>query len=73
MRAKRIYKNKMFKSILDTMKEQAVGGNAPAAVENKANAYFFIEGWCAAKHIPRKEIEAIKKEVNQIIFDVFAK
>ena len=55
------------------MKEQAVGGNAPAAVENKANAYFFIEGWCAAKHIPRKEIEAIKKEVNQIIFDVFAK
>ncbi len=73
MKAKKIYKNKMFKSILDTMKEQAVAGNASAAVENKTNAYFFIEGWCAAKRIPRKDIEAVKKEVNQIIFDVFAK
>lgn len=73
MSVKRIYKNKIFKSILETMKEQAVAGNASAAVENKTNAYFFIEGWCAAKHISRKDIEAIKKEVNQIIFDVFAK
>lgn len=73
MRAKRIYKNKIFKGMLETMKEQALGGNAPEAVVHKTNAYFFIEGWCAAKRIPRKDIEVIKKEVNQIIFDILAK
>ncbi len=73
MRAKRIYKNKIFKGMLDTMKELAVSGNAPEAVNIKTNAYFFIEGWCAAKHISRKDMEVIKKEVNQRIFDVIAK
>lgn len=40
---------------------------------HKTNAYFFIEGWCAAKHISRKDMELIKKEVNQMIFDILAK
>ena len=73
MRAKRIYRNKMFKRMLDTMREVALSGDAPAAVVQKTNAYFFIEGWCAAKHIPREDMEVIKKEVNQIIFDIIAK
>lgn len=73
MRARRIYRNKVFKGILEIMKEQAIGGNAPEAVKHKTNAYFFIEGWCAAKHISRKDMDVIKKEVNQMIFDIIAK
>lgn len=73
MRAKRIYRNKIFKSMLETMKEVALSGNAPEAVTIKGNAYFFIEGWCAAKHIKREDMDVIKKEVNQMIFDIIAK
>ena len=73
MRAKRIYRNKVFKQMIATMKEVALSGDAPAAVVHKTNAYFFIEGWCAAKRIPREDMDVIKKEVNQIIFDIIAK
>lgn len=73
MRARRIYRNKIFKRMLETMKELALSGNAPEAVVQKTNAYFFIEGWCAAKHIKREDMEVIKKEVNQMIFDIIAK
>lgn len=73
MKAKRIYKNKVFKGMLETMQEIALGGNAPDAVAIKSNVYFFIEGWCAAKRIKREDMEVIKKEVNQMIFDIIAK
>lgn len=73
MKARRIYRNKVFKSMLETMKEVAVSGKAADAVVIKTNAYWFIEGWCAAKRISREEMDVIKKEVNQIIFDVITK
>ena len=59
--------------MLDTMKEVALSGNAPEAVAIKSNAYFFIEGWCAAKRIKREDMDVLKKEVNQMIFDIISK